>query len=380
MQDLTVLDFSANAAGPACAMLLADFGADVLKIEPPAGDATRKWGKSRFGENGQFTGSFLSLNRNKRGVVLDLKSNVGRRAARALIERADVVIHSFLPKVAERLELDYAHVAQINPRIIHCAISGFGLNGRLKDRPGFDMLLQAFAGHLAITGEPGRPSVRIGPSSIDLLTAAHAAFAILVALRERDRSGIGQTIDASLYQSAIHMIGNHLADYSGSGIVPEKFGSRFPNMAPYGYFQASDREFFIGISSDDMWHRFCDEVAEPALTRDDFATNSGRLQHRDLLDAILSPIFRMRTAQEWVNLAVKLSIPATLIYSIPEVLAHEQATDFLLDTGIDGVKIPGIPVTLSRTPGVVRRHAPKLGEHSEQVLGERILGDVGAQA
>jgi crotonobetainyl-CoA:carnitine CoA-transferase CaiB-like acyl-CoA transferase len=294
-----------------------------------------------------------------------------------LIERADVVIHSFLPNVAERLELDYAHVAQINPKIVHCSISGFGLNSRLKNRPGFDMLLQAFAGHLAITGEPDRPSVRIGPSSIDLMTAAHSAFGIMVALRERERSGIGQAIDASLYQSAIHMIGNHLADYSGSGVVPEKFGSRFPNMAPYGYFQASDREFYMGISSDDMWRRFCDEVAEPTLARDEFRNNAGRLRHRDLLDAVLGPIFQTRTAQEWVNLAVKLSIPATLIHSIPEVLAHEQAADFLVDTGIDGVKIPGIPLTLSRTPGIVRRHAPKLGEHSEQVLGDLVSCDAG---
>jgi crotonobetainyl-CoA:carnitine CoA-transferase CaiB-like acyl-CoA transferase len=209
------------------------------------------------------------------------------------------------------------------------------------------------------------------------MTAAHSAFGIMVALRERERSGIGQAIDASLYQSAIHMIGNHLADYSGSRVVPEKFGSRFPNMAPYGYFQASDREFYMGISSDDMWRRFCDEVAEPALARDEFRNNAGRLQHRDLLDAVLGPIFQTRTAQEWVNLAVKLSIPATLIYSIPEVLAHEQAADFLVDTGIDGVKIPGIPLTLSRTPGIVRRHAPKLGEHTEQVLDDLVSCDAG---
>ena len=181
LDGITVIDFSANAAGPACSMLLADFGATVIKIEPPSGDATRQWGKSRFGEGGQFTGTFLSMNRNKAGVVIDMKTTEGRESAKLLIQNADVVLQSFLPGGAVRLGLDYAQVSKINPTIIHCSISGFGLNGPLRERPGFDMLLQAYAGHMAITGEPDQPSVRIGPSSIDVLTGAHAACGIMVA-------------------------------------------------------------------------------------------------------------------------------------------------------------------------------------------------------
>ena len=371
LDGITVIDFSANAAGPACSMLLADFGAKVIKIEPPSGDATRQWGKSRFGQQGQFTGTFLSMNRNKASVVLDMKSAEGRDTARALIKTADVVLQSFLPGVAVRLGLDYEQVSKINPEVIHCSISGFGLNGPLRERPGFDMLLQAHAGHMAITGEPGQPSVRIGPSSIDLLTGAHAAFGILLAIRHKEQSGHGQAIDVSLYDSAVYMVGNHIADYTGSGKAPDKFGSQFANMAPYGIYQAKDREFYLGVSSDDMWQRFCKAIARPDLGTDErFRSNSERLRHREPLLAVLRPLFREKTAQEWVDLAVELSIPGSLVHSIPEVTEQEQiaAREMLVDSGVDGVRVPGIPLKLSKTPGQTRRPAPKLGEDTEDIF------------
>lgn len=372
LHDIVVIDFSGNAAGPACTMMLADFGAKVIKVEPPSGDATRQWGTSRFGERGQFSGTFLSVNRNKAGVVLDLKSREGRDAARALIKTADVVVQGFLPGVATRLGVDYEQVVKINPEVIHCSISGFGLTGPMRERPAFDMLLQAFAGHMSITGEPGQPSVRIGPSSIDLLTGSHAALGIMLALRHREQCGRGQAIDVSLYDTAVYMVGNHIADYTGSRKAPVKFGSQFANMAPYGIFQAKDREFYLGVSSDDMWQRLCQRISRPDLGNDErFRTNAGRLRHRESLLAVLRPLFLEKTAQEWVDLAVPLSIPVSLVQTIPEVAEQDQVLgrETLVDAGIGGVRTPGVSLNLSRTPGQIRRPAPKLGEDNERILG-----------
>lgn len=370
LHGLTVVDFSANAAGPVCGMLLADFGAKVIKVEPPSGDATRQWGVNRFGSKKQLTGTFLAMNRNKLGVVLDMKTDEGRQRAGALIREADVVLHSFLPRVARSLSVDYESVRKVNPRAIHCTISGFGSTGPLAERPAFDMLLQAFAGHMSITGEPDRPSVRIGPSSIDLVTGAHAAFGILVALRHRDAAGEGQAIEVSLFDSAVHMVGNHIADYTGSGRLPPKFGSHFPNMAPYGIFRARDREFCLLVSSDDMFQRLCAEVGRPELAADPrFQRNGDRLRHQAALHEVLEPIFKARDAAEWVAIALKLSIPVTLVHDLAEVVGHEQtaARELLHDTGIHGVKIPAVPLRLSRTPGTLRRNAPELGEHNDEL-------------
>jgi formyl-CoA transferase len=223
---------------------------------------------------------------------------------------------------------------------------------------------------MSITGEPGRPSVRIGPSSIDLVTGAHAAFGILLALRHRDATGEGQAIEVSLFDSAVHLVGNHIADYTGSGRIPSKFGSHFPNMAPYGIFQARDREFCLLVSSDDMWQRLCAEVGRPELATDArFQRNADRLRNRDALHEVLGPIFKARDAAEWVAIALKLSIPVTLVHDLAEVVGHEQtvARHALHDTGIHGVKIPAVPLRLSRTPGTIRRNAPELGEHDGEL-------------
>lgn len=370
LDDLTVIEFASNVAAPVAGMLMADFGARVIKVEAPSGDATRSWGTSRFG-GGEFTGTYLSVNRNKEGMVLDLTSESGRKVARALIKSADVVLHSYLPRVAKKLQLDYKSIYEQNERVVYCSVSGFGSKGPLAGRPGFDMLLQAYAGHMSITGEPGRPAVRSGPSSIDLLTGAHAAFGIMVALKERERSGLGQEVEVSLLGSALHMMGNHLADFSGSGNQPGKFGGQFPNMAPYGVYRGNNREFFLGISSDAMWQRFCRETEIERIVDDErFSTNRARLSNRADLDGLLLPVLARRTAEDWIELCGQLSIPASLVYAVDEVLRHEQATsnEMLVPTGIDGVVVTGVPLTLSRTPGVIRSNAPRLGQDTRQVL------------
>jgi crotonobetainyl-CoA:carnitine CoA-transferase CaiB-like acyl-CoA transferase len=368
LDGIRVLDFTQAMAGPACSMLLADFGAHVIKVEPPGGEGSRTWGVSRFGPQGQFSALYLALNRNKASIVLDLKSEEGKSRALELAGDADVVIEGFRPGVADRLGIGYDQLSKLKKDIVYCSISGFGHTGPLRSRPGYDQLLQAYAGHMSITGEPDRPSVRIGPSAIDLLTGAHAAFGILVALRERDRSGHGQWLETSLYDSSIHLVSHFIADYTGSSALQSKAGGSFPFLAPYGMYEARDGEFFMGVGTDRMFARLC-----PALGRDDllgdprFATNDRRVEHRLELDDELSPIFRTDEAQRWIALCHELDIPTSEVCTIAEVAVQEQALarSMIVDTGIGSVRTAGIPVKLSRTPGTIRRPAPRLGEDDE---------------
>jgi crotonobetainyl-CoA:carnitine CoA-transferase CaiB-like acyl-CoA transferase len=376
LDGIRVRDFTQAMAGPDCSMLLADFGADVVKVEPPGGDGSRTWGSSRFGSDGQFSALYLAFNRNKASVELDLKSDAGQATARDLIAASDVVIEGFRPGVADRLGIGYDQVAAIRPDVVYCSISGFGQTGPLRERPGYDQLLQAYAGHMSITGEAERPSVRIGPSAIDLLTGAHAAFGILVALRERDRSGEGQLLETSLYDSSLHLVSHFIADYTGSQELQQKTGGGFPFLAPYGMYEASDREFFMGVGTDRMFERLC-----PALERGDlladprFGTNDQRVLHRYELDAVLAPIFRTHEARDWVGLCLELDIPTSEVCTIAEVATQAQALarEMVVETGVGSVRTAGIPVKLSRTPGTIRRPAPTLGEDDASVVSRRGL-------
>jgi crotonobetainyl-CoA:carnitine CoA-transferase CaiB-like acyl-CoA transferase len=363
LDGIRVVDFTQAMAGPACSMLLADFGAEVIKVEPQEGEGSRRWGSARFGDGGQFSGLFIALNRNKASVTLDLKSAEGKRRIRKLLETADVVIENFRPGVADRIGVGFDHVKQIKPDIVYCSISGFGQTGPLRERSGLDMLLQAYTGHMSITGEEERPSIRTGTSPIDLLTGAHAAFGIMLALRVRDESGVGQQIDTSLYDSAVHMIGHYIGDYTGGGDVPGKSGPYFAFLAPYGMFQARDREFYLGPDSR-SFAPFCEAIGRADLvTNPLYGTNVDRLRNRDQLHAELIPLFASETAQHWVDICMKLGIPTSLIETVPEVIEHAQAVarDLVVDTGYDGVKTAGIPLKLSATPGTIHRSAPMLG-------------------
>ncbi|WP_079032523.1 CaiB/BaiF CoA transferase family protein [Streptomyces specialis] len=367
-----VLDFTAAMAGPACCMMLADFGADVIKIEPPAGEGGRVWGTGRFGPDGDLSGLFVAFNRNKRGVALDLKSAAGRAAVDRLIESADVIVENFKPGVADRLGIGYERARELRPDIVHCSISGFGQNGPLRERPGLDNLLQAYAGHLSVTGEPGRPSARIGPSAIDLLTGSNAAFGIMVALWERRVSGQGQSIDTSLYDTSLHLMSHFIAEYTGTGRLPEKSGPYFAFLSPYGIYRASDREFFFGCNGRRNYEDFCRRIGrEDLITDPRFGDNGSRIAHRDELNEILVPVFAAEPAEHWIDLCVRLSIPTSLVHDLSEVLEQEQlaAREMAVDAG-HGLRTAGLPVKLGRTPARVLRGAPHLAEHQAEVLGE----------
>lgn len=372
LDGITVLDFTNNGAGPACSMLLGDFGAEVIKVEPPQGDATRQWGSARMGEKGQFTPTYISLNRNKSSIVLDLKSPEGKETVRKLVARADVVIESFSPGVATRLGIGYEQIFASRPEIVYCSVSGFGQTGPLSDRPGFDNLLQAFCGHMSITGEKGRPSVRNGPSSIDYLTGAHAAFGIMVALRHKERTGKGQWIDSCLFDNAIYLVGNHLTDTMATGRIPGKMGSDFALLAPYGIFQAKDREFYIGVATDTMWQNFTKAASRPELGTDPrFQRNADRLKNREVMQAELKKMFAERNAQEWLDIASKLGIPNSPVRNLAEVAQDEHlaARGLLYDSGIDGVRTVGTPFKMSLTPGSQRKRPPALDEDRATILG-----------
>jgi crotonobetainyl-CoA:carnitine CoA-transferase CaiB-like acyl-CoA transferase len=373
LDGIRVLDFTAAMAGPRCGMLLGDFGADVIKIEPPEGDYARRWGVNRYGPDGQFSGLFIALNRNKRSIVLDLKTQAGKDAADKLTAAADVIIENYRPGVADRLGIGYESVSARNPGIVYCSISGFGQNGPLRERPGLDMLLQAYAGHMSVTGEEGRPSIRNGPSPIDLLAGTSAAFGIMLALRERDKTGRGQYLETSLYEAAIEMVAHFIADYTGSGRVPPKSGQYFAFSSPYGIFDAADREFFLGASHERAYQKLCRLIGREDLLHDPrFGSNADRIVNRSALHEQLIPIFRTRSAQEWITALEETGIPASLVEDLAGVTRQEQvaARNLLVPTGIDDVSMVGIGLKMERTPGSVRRPPPQLGADTEAVLAE----------
>lgn len=374
LSGIRVVDFTAAGAGPCATMLLADFGAEVIKVEPPEGDHSRVWGVGRFGEGGEFSALYLSLNRNKASVVLDLKTDFGKAAARHLISTADVVVENYRPGTADRLGIGYEDAVALRPDVIYLSISGFGQTGPMRERPGFDNLIQAYVGQMSVTGEEGRPSVRMGISPNDILAAGHGAFAVVVALLHRGQTGEGQYIDTSLYETGIHFMGHYIAEYTGIGRLPGKTGPYFPFLAPYGVFQASDREFYMGGGNDRLFGRFCDMIGRRDLLSDPrYENNSVRVAHKDELYAELGPIFKEKTAQEWVDLCIEHSIPTTLVYTIADLVETQEqarARNMLVETGVDGVLTAGPAIKMSKTPAVIRNNPPYLGADTERVLRE----------
>jgi crotonobetainyl-CoA:carnitine CoA-transferase CaiB-like acyl-CoA transferase len=375
-----IVDFTTAMAGPAASMLLADFGADVVKVEPPDGESSRRWGSARFGDRGDRSGLFLALNRNKASVTVDLKSEAGAAAVERLVRDADVVMESFKPGVAERLGIGYEQLSALRPDLIYVSVSGFGQTGPLREQPGYDQLLQAFSGHMSITGEPDRPSVRIGPSAIDLITGAHAAFGVVLALRVREQTGAGQHLETSLYDSSLHLISHYIADYTGSGRLPGKIGGSFAFLAPYGMFAARDREIYVGVGTDTMFAKLCYALGAPELAGDPrFATNPERVARRDELDETLAPLFAAGDAASWVETFLRLGIPASLVNDISEVVAQDQALarEMIVESGVEGVRTAGLPLKLSLTPARIRRPPPSLGADNA-LLGEARAADAPA--
>ena len=377
LQGIRVLDLTRNVAGPFATQILADFGADVIKIEnPQGGDDTRAWGPPFW--NGE-SAVFLALNRSKRSLRLDLREEKARTVLDDMSREADVLVESFRPGGLDRLGLGYSRVHQINPSLIYCSISGFGPNGPLRDRPGYDPLMQAFAGIMSVTGEPGGAPIRSGVSIIDMATGMWAAMAVMAALIRppaADQPRPGRLIQVSLYETALTWMSYHLTGYWASGEVPSPQGAGVAFLCPYGTFEASDGRVVITAANDHKFRKLC-EVLNLGLDPQDprFATNGDRVRHREELETVINQATRCRGAADLEDDLVANGIPCARILTADAVATHPQAHALgmfqeIRHPVIGDLRLVGLPVTIDGDRFPVRRHPPLLGEHDGELLAE----------
>ncbi len=373
LDGIRVLDLSRALAGPFAAMTLGDMGADVVKIEEPgAGDTTR--GFPPFW-NGVST-YYLSTNRNKRGVAIDLTTEDGQAVLRAMASRADVLIESFRTGAMERWNLGWDTLREANPRLIYCSISAAGRDGPDKDRGGVDLLMQAYAGLMSITGEPDRPPVRTGTSVVDLSTGANAAQGILAALYVRERTGKGQRVDVSLLGSTVAWMTYHAVTWFATGEVPGRMGSAHPSVAPYAAFPTRDGYLVVAVAFDSHWQRFCEVTGRPELAdHEQLSSNAVRIANRKFMEQVVTEILAVRPAAEWAEIMDKAGIPCSpindlgVVLQLPQVLHQQYVTD-VPHPEIPDLRTPGIHIGMSATPSSIRRPPPGLGEHTCEVLRE----------
>ncbi len=371
LDDLVVVDLTRALAGPYCTMMLADLGARVLKIEAPdGGDDTRGWGPPFLGGESAY---FLSINRNKQSVTLNLKHPRGRDILWRLLERADVLVENFRPGAMDRLGLGYAAVHERVPRLVYCSISGFGQTGPYRERAAYDLIVQGMGGIMGITGEPDGEPMRVGIAVADICAGMFAAYAIVAALRARERTGRGQWIDAAMLDGQVAWMTYMAANYFATGQNPPRAGSAHLNLVPYQPFPTRDGFVNVAVGSESLWQRFCQSVGVPIADDPRFATNAARVAHRGELVGLLVPIFRGRTTAEWVARLLASGVPAGPIYQMSEVMAdpqvrHREMVVELEHPRAGRIAVNGVPVKLSATPGAVRTPPPVLGEHTEGVL------------
>lgn len=368
-------------AGPLCGMYLADMGADVIKVEPPGqGDAARTVYQVTLGGEGVL---YLTVNRNKRGITLDLSRPEGRQLLHRLAERADVVIEGFRGGVAEKLGIGYAHLSRLNPRLIYCSLSAFGPEGPWRDKPGLDALVQAMAGIMAITGDPDGGPVLCGAPVVDTMGALLATLGILTALIHRERTGEGQRVDVSLLAGALIAHTARLSVFHVTGQDLPRWGSAHPEVVPYQAFRARDGWIFVAVWTEKLWRPFCAAVGQPSLADDPrFLTRAERLGHRKELVAVLEGIFAEKSVEEWMTLLEAADVLCSPVNNYSTLVNHPQvkASGLIVEQEhpkAGRFRTVATPVKFSRAPGRLRTAAPTLGQHTGEVLRE--LGCTGAE-
>ncbi|MBK8023460.1 MAG: CoA transferase [Chloroflexi bacterium] len=377
-----VLDFTRVLAGPFCTMLLGDLGADVIKVEGPDGDETRQWGPP-FDARGR-SAYYLSVNRNKRGIVLDLKTVEGQRIARDLAARSHIVVENFRVGGMASFGLDYAALRAIHPAVVYASITGFGQTGARAEYPGYDFIIQAMSGLMSITGEPGGEPVKVGVAVSDVFTGLFASTSILAALRHAEATGIGQHLDISLYESQIAALVNIAGSALVAGITPGRYGSAHPSIVPYQPFHALDGAFALAVGNDRQFAALCRLIERPAWAADPrFATNPARVANRVELIDLLEAVFGERPAAEWIERCLAAGIPAGRINTVREALddpnlrergriwsATSPDATSPNATSPNSTPLVGMPVGFSVTPPTLRLPPPDLGEHTEAVMRE----------
>ncbi len=373
LQGTRIIDLSRVLGGPFCSQLLADHGAEVIKIEPPLGDETRDWGPPFLEGEAAY---YLGVNRNKRALGLDLTRAEGRELLLRLLEGADVLLENFKPGTLEKWGLGYEAVLRERfPRLIHCRISGFGADGPLGGFPGYDAIVQAMAGWFSVNGEAGGAPTRVGLPLVDLGTGLFSAVGILMALQERTRSGLGQFIDMTLYDCALALLHPHAANYALSGKVPEATGNAHPNISPYDTFRTGSVDIFIGAGNDAAFARLCDLLQAPELAADPrYGRNSDRVAQRASLKVELESRLMRVEGVAFCEKLLAAGVPAGAIQDIAGALAHPHTVHRGMFLQQDGYGMTGTPLKFSRTPGNLQGRPPHYGEHTREVLLELGLG------
>ena len=373
LQGIRVLDLSRVLAGPYCTMVLGDLGADVIKVEPPEGDETRGWGPPFAGGESAY---YLCVNRNKRGIVINLKTDEGKKVLRDLALQSDVLVENFRPATLEKFGLDFETLHELNPKLIYCSITGFGQTGSMKDKPGYDFMIQALGGLMSITGEPEGEPMKTGVAVVDLFAGQNAIIAILAALQARTMTGRGQHLDISLFDSQLGWLANVASNYLISGKLPKRYGNAHANIVPYQSFQASDGWFAIAVGNDKQFVRLCEMLGKPEIAVDEkFATNSARVQNRAEIISLLVSIFKNASVSEWLTKLDKAEIPSgpiqnfEQVFSMPTVKEREMLVKMDHPT-IGELPLVGSPLKMSDTPVEYRFPPPLMGEHTQEVLKE----------
>jgi formyl-CoA transferase len=375
LKGIRVLDFSRVLAGPYCGMILADLGADVIKVErDEVGDDLRSWGPP-FTPDGEST-YFLSVNRNKRSIALDLKTEAGRDVARDLVRSSDVVLENFRLGVMESLGLGYDQLSKINPRLVYCSITGYGTAGPLMDRPGYDIIIQSMGGLMSVTGEPDGLPMRVGVAIVDLVTGLYSAIAILGALQSRTLNGHGQRVDLSLLEGCLSAMPNLTAAYLMAAVKPVRLGNGHPNAVPYKTFATQDGYVTLAIGNDGQWQRFCVAVGHPELATDPlYAQNHARIARRAEVEQLVSGWLRQKDTDEWIKVMESAEVPCGPVYTIDRILADPQVAALGLVKTITHptsgpLRVVGAPFHFSNDDTEPYRPPPLLGEHTHAILKE----------
>jgi len=372
LENIRVLDLSRVLAGPYCTMMLGDLGAEVIKVERPGtGDDTRQWGPPFAAGQSAY---YLCCNRNKKGITLNLKDPRGREIAARLADTCDVLVENFLPGTLDSWGLSYEALSRRNPRLVYCSITGFGQTGPRREEPGYDIMIQALAGAMSITGQADGPPMKLGVAISDITAGIFALSSILAALYVRERTGKGERIDAALFDATIAWLANVGSNYLVSGVVPQRQGTAHPNIVPYQAFQAADDSLIIAVGNDGQFVKFCAVLGRPELATDQrFITNPLRVQNRAVLLPAIEKELARRPAAEWMKILDHAGIPSAPVNTIDRVFADPQtaAREMLIDVPhptIGSLKMAGTPLKLASIAPPPRRPPPLLGEHTDEVL------------